>query len=85
MTLLSRWAAGLRRLRLIACPPVNPGPIAGLTELRLLDLTGSDLTDLTWLSGLRVEVSGYVEPVGAEQLGPGSAVVVSIAEVDSPA
>ncbi len=53
VSLLTRWAPGLRRLRLIACPPVDPAPLAELTELRLLDLTATDLPDLALLSGLR--------------------------------
>jgi hypothetical protein len=125
VTLLRRWAAGLRSLRLIDCPPVNPAPIADLTELRLLELTATDLPDLSLLSGLRhlrdlrlrdlrgmpdlsplagleqlealtvtgigeldlrplagrtglrIEINELVEPVGADQLGPGSAVVES--------
>ncbi|RSM43358.1 NACHT domain-containing protein [Amycolatopsis balhimycina DSM 5908] len=53
VSLLTRWAAGLRWLRLIACPPADPAPIAELTNLRLLDLTATDLPDLALLSGLR--------------------------------
>ncbi|WP_326945117.1 NACHT domain-containing protein [Amycolatopsis sp. NBC_01307] len=52
VSLLRRWADRLGRLRLIACPAVDPAPIGELTELRLLDLTGVELTDLSMLSGL---------------------------------
>jgi hypothetical protein len=132
VTLLGRWSASLQRLRLIACPPVDPAPIAELTDLRVLDLTATHLPDLSLLSGLRrlrdlrvrdlhripdltplsgldqlesltvtgmgqldlrpfagrsrlrVQVGDLIEPVGAELLGPGSAVVVTnSAEVDS--
>ncbi|MEV7045700.1 hypothetical protein [Amycolatopsis sp. NPDC051061] len=123
VSLLSRWAADLRRLRLIACPPADPTPIAGLTGLKLLDLTATDLADLSLLSGLRqlqdlrlrdlhripdlapltgldqletltvtgmgrldlrplagrsglrIQFSELVEPVGADLLGPGSRLV----------
>ncbi|MFI5584800.1 NACHT domain-containing protein [Amycolatopsis sp. NPDC051758] len=118
ITLLRRWAPRLGILRLIDCPPVDPAPIGDLTELRLLDLTATDLPDLSLLSGLRhlrtlrlrdlrgmpdltpltgldqlgsltitgmgrldlrplagrtglrIQVSELVEPVGAELLGP---------------
>lgn len=53
VSLLTRWASGLRWLRIIACPPVDPAPIAELTKLRLLDLTATDLPDLAMLSRLR--------------------------------
>ncbi|OXM59682.1 NACHT domain-containing protein [Amycolatopsis vastitatis] len=53
VTLLGRWATRLHHLRLISCPAVDPAPIAELTELRLLDLTATDLPDLSLLSGLR--------------------------------
>jgi Leucine-rich repeat (LRR) protein len=119
-------------LRLVGCPPADPAPIAGLIELRQLDLTSTDLPDLSvpaglrqlrelrlrdlhtipdlaplsaldrlerltvtgmgrlglqplaGRSGLQIRMSDLVEPVGAELLGPGSAVVVTnSAEVDS--
>ncbi|MFJ7211475.1 NACHT domain-containing protein [Amycolatopsis sp. NPDC098790] len=53
LTGLRRWAAGLRRLHLIDCPPADPAPIADLTGLRVLDLTATDLPDLSLLSALR--------------------------------
>lgn len=53
VTLLSRWADGLRSLRLLECPFVDLTPIAGLTGLQTLDLTGTELPDLSLLSGLR--------------------------------
>ncbi|MEV4050789.1 NACHT domain-containing protein [Amycolatopsis sp. NPDC049688] len=52
VSLLGRWANGLQRLRLLACPAVDPAPVAELTELRLLDLTGVTLADSSLLSGL---------------------------------
>ncbi|WP_439384563.1 NACHT domain-containing protein [Amycolatopsis lexingtonensis] len=52
LSLLGRWAGGLRRLRVIACPAVDAAPVAELTGLRLLDLTGVHLTDVSLLSGL---------------------------------
>jgi hypothetical protein len=53
LSVLRRWAPGLRHLTLIDCPAADPAPIAGLTELRMLDLTATDLPGLSLLSGLR--------------------------------
>lgn len=53
LTLLERWAAELRRLRVTACPSADPAPIAELTKLQLLDLQGTRLSDLSFLSALR--------------------------------
>ncbi|WP_328447352.1 NACHT domain-containing protein [Amycolatopsis sp. NBC_00438] len=53
VTLLSRWASGLQRLRLTGCPAVDLAPVADLTQLRRLELTATALSDLSLLSGLR--------------------------------
>lgn len=72
VSLLRRWADRLGRLRLIACPAVDPAPIGELTELRLLDLTGVELTDLSMLSGLKpaADAAAAGAPHGAR---PGTA------------
>jgi hypothetical protein len=78
----------LRTLRLRALRTVpDLAPLAELGELDALRVTGSGVLDLRPLAGhagLRVEVSTHIEAVGAELLGPGSAVTaVNSPEVDS--
>ncbi|MEV6623866.1 NACHT domain-containing protein [Amycolatopsis sp. NPDC051106] len=69
--------SALRRLRHLRLRVLDTKsdltPLADLGELERLSVTGSgqlDLQPMAGRSGLRVEVGPYIEPVGAELLGP---------------
>jgi hypothetical protein len=69
--LLGRWVASLRRLWLRDCPGVALETLARLADLEFLDLSGSDVDDLSFLSGLdRLEVLRVGHHVALPDLTP---------------
>ncbi|MFD2417726.1 hypothetical protein [Amycolatopsis pigmentata] len=52
-TVLTRWAGTLRRVWLRDSPLLDPAPLAALTDLELLDLSGSAVEDLSVVAKLK--------------------------------